>query len=372
MTNNRKYDARLVEAIRTKEHLAQRDGLWMLMKPIPDDPREHVLDSRVRATVERKRKMFADRAQKRSGAFSLADERYRPDKITYDLTSAQITWDEQLIDVNGSHKIDVFTYRRSEPRPSRAAIVFLHGGGYTAGNERIYHNQMLYIAERSDALVVFPEYRLAPECPFPGAIEDCYATIEWLVGNAGGLGIDSSKVMVAGDSAGGGLTLSCLLEDQARLHAISRAYLLFPGADMSDYRAAGLYDWSWDYYPIDEEERDLVQNRIDRIKKGIEDTAGGPANLWIQGNTTLDDPLVSAVYATDEQLQQFPPITIAVSEYDFLRIAAEYLARRLVGLGCPVRPVMYCGCDHGFLDLFGTEPQAEEVCMDIADEAGRM
>lgn len=372
MTDNRKYDAKLVDAIRAKEHFAQRDGLQMLMKPIPDDSREHVLDSRVRATVERKRKMFADRAQKRSGAFSLADKRYRPDKVTYDLTSAPIVQDEQLIDVNNNHKIDVFTYRRSESRSVRAVVVFLHGGGYTAGNERIYHNQMLYIAEQSDALVVFPEYRLAPECPFPGAIEDCYATIEWLANNAEKLGIDSSKIMVAGDSAGGGLTLSCLLEDQTRLHAISRAYLLFPETDMSDYRSVGLYDWSWDYYPIDEEERDLVQNRINRIKKGSEDPDGGLANLWIQNNATLDDPLVSAVYATDEQLQQFPPITIAVSEYDFLRIAAEYLARRLVKLGCPVRPVMYCGCDHGFLDLFGTEPQAEEVCMDIADEASRM
>lgn len=372
MTDNRKYDAKLVEAIRAKEHFAQRDGLQMLMKPIPDDSREHVLDPRVRATVERKRKMFADRAQKRFGAFSLADERYRPDKVTYDLTSEPILQNEQLIDVNSTHKIDVFTYCRSERQTSRAAIVFLHGGGYTAGNERIYHNQMLFLAEKSNAVVVFPEYRLAPECPFPGAIEDCYATVEWLANNAEEIGIDSSKIMVGGDSAGGSLTLSCLLEDQERAHVISRAYLLFPGTDVSDYRSAGLYDWSWDYYPIDEEERDLAQNRINRIKKTSDNPYGGPTNLWIQGKTTLDDPLVSPVYASDDQLRKFPPITVAVSEYDFLRIAAEYLARRLVKLGRPVRPVMYCGCDHGFLDLFGTEPQAEEVCMDIADEAGRM
>lgn len=372
MNINRKYDIALVQAIRTKQHVSERDGLQMLMKPIPDDDRPNVLDPRVRETDKRKRQMFAERASKRSGSFSLADERFRPDKVTYDLVTTDIVQTEQLIDVGGTHKIDVFTYCRKDAAPHMPVCIFLHGGGFTAGNERIYHNQMRFIAQESGALVVFPEYRLAPECPFPAAIEDSYAAIQWVRSHAAELAANPEKILVAGDSAGGALTLSCLLEDQRLDHAIARAYLLFPATDLSDYRHAGLYDWSWDLYPVSEEDRDLVHNRIDRIKKSSENPKSSLNNLWVQGHAALDDPLVSPVYASDDQLRGLPPITIAVSEYDFLRIAAEYLAKRLDSLGKHVRPVMYCGCDHGFLDLFGTEPQAEEVCMDIADEVKAM
>lgn len=363
MKDNRTYDASLVQAMRAKERVVLVDGMPTVMKPVPDDDREHVLDPRVREVAARKRAMFAERAE-RAGGYSLANERFRPDKVTCDLTTEDIAEAERLIDVSGTHKIDVFTYRSaSAPRPSKA-LVFLHGGGFTAGNERIYHNQMRFLAQLTGALVVFPDYRLAPENPFPAAIEDAMATVEWVCDHAGELGVDAGRVMVAGDSAGGSLTCSCLLKDERRL--IARAYLLFPACDSSDYRTQMLYRWSEDLYPVAEADRELVWSRIDRIRGGQVPTS--EESIYVQGKTTLDDPLVSVVYASDEQLSAMPPITVAVSEYDFLRVAAEYFARRLHGLGRDVRLVRYCGCDHGFLDLFGFEPQAEEVCMDMADE----
>lgn len=376
MTDNRRYDKSLVAAIRAKEHEIVEGGMPMLLKPIPDDDREHVLDPRVREVAARKKSMFSARASKNSGAFSLANERFRPDKVTYDLNEGQVTVGERLIDVNGTHRIDVFTYASEKKsgkaggveKAPRPVYVFLHGGGFTAGCERLYHNQMRYIAEASDALVVFPEYRLAPEAPFPAAIEDCIATIEWVRGNAAELGVDPNRIMVGGDSAGGSLTCACLLKDRDR--AISRAYLLFPACDSSNYLEQSLYEWSFNLYPVIDEDRELAYSRIDRIRSNctipIED------NSYVQGRAPLADPLISVAYAADEQLAEFPPITIAVSEYDYLRIGAEYTAKRLRELGKDVRLVRYCGCDHGFLDLFGSEPQAEEVCLDMADEISKM
>ena len=367
MKDNRTYDAALVRAMRARERVEDVDGMPTVMKPIPDDDREHVLDPRVREVAARKRAMFAERAEKARG-YSLANERYRPDKVTYDLTTEPVSETERLIDVGGTHKIDVFTYR-AESAPARAkAFVFLHGGGFTAGNERIYHNQMRFLAQLTGALVVFPDYRLAPENPFPAAIEDAMATVAWVRDSADELGVDGEKIMVGGDSAGGSLTCACLLSDERRL--IKRAYLLFPACDSSDYRTQGLYRWSEDLYPVAEEDRELAWSRIDRIRAGQVSTSD--ESIYVQGKTSLDDPLVSIVYATDEQLEKLPPITVAVSEYDFLRVAAEYFARRLHGLGKDVRLVRYCGCDHGFLDLFGFEPQAEEVCMDMADELAQL
>ena len=145
----------------------------MNMKPIPDDDRECVLDSRVKATMERKRVLFTERASMRSG-YSLLNERWRPDKFTYDLCSGGITETEQLIDVDGTHLIDVFTYREAlSAKGNTPAYIFLHGGGFTSGTERIYHNQMRFLAEVSGAIVIFPDYRLAPEAPFPAAVDDC-------------------------------------------------------------------------------------------------------------------------------------------------------------------------------------------------------
>jgi len=119
-----------------------------------------------------------------------------------------------------------------------------------------------------------------------------------------------------------------------------------------------------------EDERELVRNRIERIRKSIEIPA--EKSVYIQGKTTYEDPLVSVVYASDKQLEEFPPMVVAVSEYDYLRIGAEYFSRRLYELGREIRLICYRGCDHGFLDLFGTEPQAEEVLLDMADEIHRM
>lgn len=289
--------------------------------------------------------------------------------MTYDLNTEQIKVEERLIEVGNTHRIDVFTYRAaSAPAAGAPLYVFLHGGGFTAGTERIYHNQMRFIAEKAHAVVVFPDYRLAPEAPFPAGIEDCVATIAWAHDYAAELGADPEKIMVGGDSAGGALTCACILEDKE--HYIKRAYLLFPSCDSRDYRTLTDYTWSFDSYPVVDEDKELAYSRIDRIRNAMHDTA--ESSIYIQGKTTLDDPLVSANCASDEQLSAFPPITVASCEYDFLRVGSEHFARRLAHLGKEVRPVRYCGCDHGFLDLFGTEPQAEEVCLDMADEVARL
>ena len=86
----RKYPVGLVKAMRARERTVVEDGLTVLLKPIPDEAREHVLDPRVKATAERKRTMFAQRARKTGGVYSLAGERFRPDKVTYDLNTEEV------------------------------------------------------------------------------------------------------------------------------------------------------------------------------------------------------------------------------------------------------------------------------------------
>jgi acetyl esterase len=361
----RKYAKQLLDQIHAKEHVETVDGVPVLMKPVPDDDRPHVLDPRLLDVIRMKRKMFAQRAQK---GYRLSQERYRPDKVTEDLCTVEIDVDEKLIDIGHDHKIDIYLYRRHADQGCLPVLIYLHGGGMTAGDMRLFANQMRLIAELAQAVVVFPEYRLAPECPYPASIEDAWGTVQWVAEHADELNVDLNRLMVAGDSAGGALTNACLLKDENGL--IKKAFEIYPAVDSTDYRKQTRYSWSYDAYLIVEEQREDVFSRIDRIKNsaGVSEAE----SLYLQGKTNYENPLVSVIYAPAERLAQFPPLTIVSAEYDYLRVGSDYFVKLLRDLGVDVNSVRYCGCDHGFLDLLGTIVQAEDLCHLIAGEIRTM
>lgn len=358
----RLYDKALVDAIRAKQYTKTIDGIDVLMKPVPDAPPAH-LDPRLRKIIEQKQVMFAGRSK---GGWKLSNERYRPDKVTYDLTETEVVCTERLIPINNDHMIDLYLYRAAAAKPGCPVLVYLHGGGFTAGDIHLFGCQMKFIAEQSGALVVFPEYRLAPECPFPAAVEDAWGTVQWVYAHAAELNVDPARLMVAGDSAGGSLTNACVLLDQEKI--IRKIIGIYPSWDGSDYHTQTAYTWSYDAYDVVEEDRALAYSRIDRIKGGIDHPAHASGNLYLQGKTTPENPLVSAIFATDDQLKQFPETIIVAAEYDYLRLGSDYAAKRLTKLGVPCRSIRYCGTDHGFLDMIGTIVQSEELCLTIADE----
>jgi phosphinothricin tripeptide acetyl hydrolase len=88
-----------------------------------------------------------------------------------------------------------------------AAVLYLHGGGYVIGSPRSHRHLAAAIGAAAAARVLLPEYRLAPEHPFPAAIDDAVAAYRWLLDR----GIAPARIAIAGDSAGGGLTVATLL-----------------------------------------------------------------------------------------------------------------------------------------------------------------
>lgn len=358
----RLYDPALAAAIREQQYTETVNGVPRTYKLVPDAPAAH-LDPRLRRIIEQKRAMFAGRAKQ---GWRLSNERYRPDKVTYDLTTTQVRCDERLIPIDGTHMIDLFLYTAENAAPGCPVLVYLHGGGFTAGDIHLFECQMKLIAELSGGVVVFPEYRLAPENPFPAPVRDAWGAVQWVHAHAAELGADPARLMVAGDSAGGSLTNACALQDADGI--IRKIMGIYPSWDMSDYHTQTAYTWTYDAYDVVEEDRELAWSRIDRIKSGVDKDPSSSQNLYLQGKTTPDDPLVSAVFASDEQLKRFPETVIVSAEYDYLRVGSDYAAERLAALGVPVRSIRYCGCDHGFLDMIGTIVQSEELCMTIADE----
>ena len=100
-----------------------------------------------------------------------------------------------------------------------AAVLYLHGGGYVIGSPRSHRHLAAAIGRAANASVLLPDYRLAPEHPFPAAVDDSVAAYRWLLGR----GIAPARIAIAGDSAGGGLTVATLL-------ALRDAKVPLPGA----------------------------------------------------------------------------------------------------------------------------------------------
>ena len=109
-------------------------------------------------------------------------------------------------------KIELLVLRplkNKKPKEKTAGILWIHGGGYITGMARmIYMSRAINLVKKYGAVVVTPEYRLANEAPYPAALEDCYAALKYLKEHADELEVNSSQIMVGGESAGGGLAAS--------------------------------------------------------------------------------------------------------------------------------------------------------------------
>lgn len=128
---------------------------------------------------------------------------------------------------------DVTVYAiNAAPGGSRPAILHIHGGGFMGGSARYVVRDCQELALAQGAVVVTVEYRLAPETPFPGPLDDCYAALLWLYRNASALGVDTTRIAVKGESAGGGLAamLALAVRDRGEIPLCAQI-LLYPMLD---------------------------------------------------------------------------------------------------------------------------------------------
>lgn len=130
----------------------------------------------------------------------------------------------------------LLTAKPAESQQPLPAILWIHGGGYFQGMaEMVYFSRGYDAAQRFGAVIVSPEYRLSVEAKYPAALEDCYAALKWLWDNADMLGADRSRIMVGGESAGGGLTAAlCMLARDRGEIPVAYQFPLYPMIDCFD------------------------------------------------------------------------------------------------------------------------------------------
>ena len=149
----------------------------------------------------------------------------------------------------GAPEISLLICRPTAASSPTPALYHIHGGGMIMGDNRLGMLEMLDIAQELGLAVVSVEYRLAPETPHPGPVEDCYAGLAWTVAHAAELNVDAGRVVVAGNSAGGGLAAGVALMARDRNGpALFGQLLIYPMIDdrndtPSAEQMAGLGIW---------------------------------------------------------------------------------------------------------------------------------
>ncbi|MFA1547101.1 alpha/beta hydrolase [Actinomadura chokoriensis] len=206
------------------------------------------------------------------------------------------------------------------------ALVYFHGGGWVLGDVDSYDPVVRALAVASGVAWVSVGYRRPPEAPFPAALDDAVAALRWTVRNAPALGLDTARIGVAGDSAGGQLAAAAagLLRAPGPARPVLQV-LLYPALDLRDV-------------PPTPPDPDGLEHPRSGVARALR------AYLRDTDRTRPDvSPLLDPDPAT------LPPAVIATAEHDRLRPQAEHHATRLSGAGVPVTLITGTGLDHGFL-----------------------
>lgn len=246
--------------------------------------------------------------------------------------------EEYVPGLNNAPDVRILTYSPRKCPPGAPAMVYIHGGGLVAGHPEVDDPKCQKLASQMGFKIFSVDYRLAPEVKYPGAIEDCYAVLKWVHENADKLGIDRAKVVVAGESAGGGLSaaLSLMARDKKE-YKLAYQLLIYP---MLDDRTATTADPAADF-------GEFVWTRSANKfawQAYLGNDAGG-------ANTPA---YASAARAKD--LTGLPPTFIGVGSMDLFLCEDLDYAKRLMAAGVPTEVMVVPGAYHVF-DMY--VPEAE-------------
>jgi acetyl esterase len=229
---------------------------------------------------------------------------------------------------------------RPEGQGALPVIAYFHGGGWAVGSIDSFDAVCRALANASGAVVASVGYRLAPEHPFPAALEDCVAVTRWLGIQAHEAGADPTRLAVAGDSAGGNLAVGVARRLGDRLKALA---LIYPVCD------AGLNTPSY---------RDFKE------RYGL--TAAGMQRYWNLYLDGADGLQADASPLRADDLAGLPPTYVLTSEFDVLRDEGEALVQQLREAGVDVTHRRFEGTIHGFWRWLAATDVTREAIAEVA------
>lgn len=366
----RKYSPQLLAALKEKQTVIHDRGIDIVVKPVPDDDRPGVMDPRLYASSAGMFKGLKGLIVKRM-INKMANPKKKPDpfktaqalrNMMNGVKSIPITEGVDTRQAAIEHdgvRVPVRIYTSTAPKPGpQPVFYYIHGGGFVAGSPDVVEEMCKLVVTRTGCVSVSVDYRLAPEHPFPAGLDDCYAVLKWIFKNATDFGGDGNKICISGDSAGGNLATVCALRDRDAGTGMIRAQaLIYPTVNMAG-AVDDLFCFSMDEYVIHSGHADVIEPSLTMMKASA---AGSLSDLLAA------DPHDWQLSPYLADLAGSPPCILLYGEHDYLRVECESYARKLARAGALVRAVRYSGMGHGFADVVGGYPQAEDCMDEIAD-----
>jgi acetyl esterase len=240
--------------------------------------------------------------------------------------------EEHAIPGGPSEVISLVVVRPLEGNGSLPAVVYLHGGGWVLGDFGTHERLVRELSTQARAAIVFVNYTRSPEARFPTALEEAYATTRWVARRGAELGLDGTRLAIAGDGAGANLAAAVTLLAGERGEPAIRHQVLF--SPITDSR--------------------LDTGSYQAFAEGYWLTRAAMARFWgayAPDPATRAEPTVSPSRASLAQLRGLPPATVITAEVDILRDEGEAYARRLREAGVEVTATRYDGAIHDFVML---------------------
>jgi acetyl esterase len=231
------------------------------------------------------------------------------------------------------------------PRPPQPLLIYYHGGGWVIGDLDTHDGVCRFLSEFSGCRVLSIDYRLAPEHPFPAAVEDAFAAFGWATEHAVELGADPARIAVGGDSAGGNLSAGVCLQARAGGGPQpAMQLLLYPATDVVGEQASR---------ETFAEGFALTRNDMRWFE-----------SHYLPEGCEPDDPRASMMRAPD--LSGLPPAYVVTAGFDPLRDEGETYAARMREAGAQVALQRHPSLIHGFANLTAICPSARAAMLEVS------
>jgi acetyl esterase/lipase len=251
------------------------------------------------------------------------------DQTAVDMSGVKVS--RQTV-IQDGQRVKLYIMKPEHVSDQPGVLLFIHGGVWIVGNFENHQRLLRDLVVGSGQIGVFVEYTPLPQAKFPTQLEECYAALKWVAEHAGEFGADGARIAVAGNSVGGNMTAAIsLLSKDRKGPKINYQVLLIPATD------AGVETKSYHEYGT---ERFLARAFM---KYGWD--------LYAPDAKTRDNPYVSPLRASVDELRGLPPALVITAENDPLRDEGEAYARKLKEAGVDVDAVRYNGTIHDFVLL---------------------
>ncbi|KAL3486462.1 Alpha/Beta hydrolase protein [Aspergillus germanicus] len=244
--------------------------------------------------------------------------------------AANVRVRHQQITARDGAELDLRIYKDAHVVGKAILFFVTHGGGWVLGDHNVEEGMNRLVAKKTNSVVVSVNYRLAPEFPFPYAVNDSFDALQWCRQNADALGIDANRVIVGGSSSGGNIATALALKDRDEgINSILGQVLNFPDTCHPAYFPKDKY-----MYSSPEQNKDASVHRLHSLS----------SDQYCPNNGA--DPYASPLLATSHR--GLAPALIQVAGLDPVRDDGLAYSEALKAAGVPVKTKVYPGLPHAF------------------------